>query len=56
MLVEEIYQRIADIINNAITENWLEATALLRRAEKVVGFTGNYINNQGENKALEGYT
>ncbi|MDA3616526.1 hypothetical protein [Polluticaenibacter yanchengensis] len=53
MTVDEIYQRIADIINNAIAEDWLEATAYLKRVEKVVGFTGEYVNIEGEHKSLE---
>lgn len=53
MIVDEIYQRIANIINEAITEDWKEATALLKRVKKVVGFTGSYLDANGISKNLE---
>jgi hypothetical protein len=53
MTVDEIYLLIADKINQGINEDWQKAEALIERIDKVVGFTGSYIDLEGESKSLE---
>ena len=56
MTVNEIYQGIGQAISDAIPEDWAFAVLKIERGDGMVGYTGTYTDNVGQEKELDMWT